>query len=266
MTSSHPNPSDFVEKALELAVEAGDKIMEIYQTDFDVALKDDQSPVTLADQLAEEIILKGLQQTFQGLPIVAEEEAAAGRIPDIDTHFALVDPLDGTREFLNRNGAFTVNIALIEKSQPIAGVVHAPALERTFIGDVDNGAFEIKDGEKQNIFVRQAKQDTLCAVASRSHRDEQTNQFIKQAKVQEIVSIGSSLKFCLLAAGEADIYPRFGRTMEWDTAAGHAVLRAAGGSVTKQDDTPFLYGKRNQAHDTDFANPAFIARGDLSTL
>ncbi|MEP3629625.1 MAG: 3'(2'),5'-bisphosphate nucleotidase CysQ [Hyphomicrobiales bacterium] len=251
----------FTDIALQLALSAGEKIMEIYETDFDVSTKQDASPVTEADVAAEAIILKGLKDAFPDLPIVAEEEAAAGNIPDIGNVFVLVDPLDGTREFLNRNGAFTVNIGLIEDGSPVAGVVHAPALSRTFGGSVGKGAYEISSDERTTITVRAANPDHVVAVASRSHRDEKTDAYLESAGVKETVSIGSSLKFCLLAAAEADLYPRFGRTMEWDTAAGHAVLAAAGGSVSNEDGTPFMYGKRNQADDVDFANPAFIAKG-----
>ena len=239
--------------------------MEIYQTDFDIDIKGDQSPVTKADIEAEAIILKGLRTAYPNLPIVAEEEAAAGNVPEIADYFVLVDPLDGTREFTSRNGAFTVNIALIHDRKPVAGVVHAPALNRTFGGVVANNAFELIDGEAKPIHGRKADYDNIVAVASRSHRDEKTDVFLKKFNIKETISIGSSLKFCLLAAGEADIYPRFGRTMEWDTAAGHAVLSAAGGCVTNEDGTPFLYGKRNQPNDTDFANPAFIAHAHMTS-
>lgn len=258
--------NEFLDTALYLAQKAGERIMEIYQTDFDIETKGDDSPVTKADVEAEAIILNGLRKAFPCLPIVAEEEAAAGKIPTINNHFVLVDPLDGTREFTSRNGAFTVNIALIDHKTPVAGVVHAPALNRTFGGILFGNAFELIDDKAIPISVREVDPNNIVAVASRSHRDEKTNAFLIKAKATQTVSIGSSLKFCLLAAGEADLYPRFGRTMEWDTAAGHAVLTAAGGSVTNEDGTPFVYGKRNQPHDSDFANPAFIARGNMVQL
>lgn len=254
----------FIDIALTLAKTAGERIMEIYQSDFDVETKDDQSPVTKADIEAEAIILKGLRAAFPELPIVAEEESAAGNMPTIGNQFVLVDPLDGTREFTSRNGVFTVNIALISDQTPVAGVVHAPALERTFTGVVGDHALELIKGVKTPISTRRGDPDSLVAVASRSHRDEKTEAFLAKSNVKDTLSIGSSLKFCLVATGEADLYPRFGRTMEWDTAAGHAILSAAGGSVTNEDGTPFIYGKRNQAHDADFANPAFIAWGDLA--
>lgn len=253
--------SAFMEAALSLALRAGETIMTIYETDFDVEIKGDSSPVTQADVAAEKIILDGLRHSFPSLPIVAEEEAAAGRLPETGEQFVLVDPLDGTREFTSRNGAFTVNVALIENGVPVAGIVHAPALNRTFGGVLGRGAFEVKEGARKVIKVRASNPEMIVAVASRSHLDDDTKAFLEKCGAKEKVSIGSSLKFCLLAAGEADVYPRFGRTMEWDTAAGHAVLNAAGGSVSKPDGTPFIYGKRNQAHDIDFANGAFVARG-----
>ncbi|MEO1067192.1 MAG: 3'(2'),5'-bisphosphate nucleotidase CysQ [Pseudomonadota bacterium] len=265
MTHAPVDREEFLALALKLADQAGEKIMEIYATDFDVEVKGDESPVTLADTAAETIILAGLKTAYPDLPVVAEEEAAAGRIPKIGNQFVLVDPLDGTREFTGRKGAFTVNIALVEDTMPVAGVVHAPAMERTFGGvtlkNGPNTAFEVKDGRRTDIAVRNSDPDNLTAVASRSHRDEKTDAFLMDAGVKDTVSIGSSLKFCLVAAGEADLYPRFGRTMEWDTAAGHAVLSAAGGSVCNEDGSPFAYGKRDQPHDSDFANPGFIARG-----
>lgn len=256
------DPNHFMATALDLALKAGDTIMQIYETDFDVDFKDDNSPVTKADVAAEAVILEGLRRAFPDLPIVAEEEVARGNTPRIGDYFVLVDPLDGTREFTSRNGAFTVNIALIHNHHPVAGVVHAPALKRTFAGALAaRNAFELINGKPVPIHVRKADPGRITAVASRSHRDEKTDAFLTKSGVADTVSIGSSLKFCLVATGEADLYPRFGRTMEWDTAAGHAVLSAAGGSVTNEDGSPFLYGKQNQADDADFANPAFIARG-----
>ncbi|MEM9965665.1 MAG: 3'(2'),5'-bisphosphate nucleotidase CysQ [Asticcacaulis sp.] len=250
-----------------IALEAGAEIMRLYDQGFAVETKSDASPVTEADRAAEAIILKGLAALTPDIPVVAEEEAAAGRLPDIGQRFFLVDPLDGTKEFISRNGEFTVNIALIENGIPIAGVVYAPALGRIFWGAQDTGAFtgEIVNGHIDNtrpIHVRPAQPEGLLAIGSRSHGAQETQDWLKAYKVSDFVSAGSSLKFCLLATGEADIYPRLGRTMEWDTAAGHAVLNAAGGKVTHLDGTPFLYGKRNQPQDTDFANPNFVAFGD----
>ncbi|WP_140984171.1 3'(2'),5'-bisphosphate nucleotidase CysQ [Asticcacaulis tiandongensis] len=250
-----------------IALEAGAEIMRLYDRGFAIETKSDDSPVTEADRAAEAIILKGLVALTPNIPIVAEEEAAAGRLPDIGQRFFLVDPLDGTKEFISRNGEFTVNIALIENGIPTAGVVYAPALGRIFWGSENTGACtgEIVNGQIDNarpIRVRPAPSEGLLAIGSRSHGAAETQAWLKAYKVRDFVSAGSSLKFCLLATGEADIYPRLGRTMEWDTAAGHAVLNAAGGKVTRLDGSPFLYGKRNQAEDADFANPNFVAFGD----
>ena len=206
--------------------------------------------MTDADEEAERLILAALAKAFPGVPVVAEEEAAAGRIAKTAGHFFLVDPLDGTREFISRNGEFTVNIAEVVDGVPVAGVVFAPALSRLFTGD-SGGAFEGAKLDKG----RGPRRDGLVAMGSRSHADAATAEFLKAYPVKEFISAGSSLKFCLVAAAEADIYPRGGRTMEWDTAAGHAVLRAAGGSVMRWDGTPLLYGKPG------FENPAFVARG-----
>jgi len=189
---------------------------------------------------------------------VAEESVAAGHIPDISGgRYWLVDPLDGTKEFINRNGEFTVNIGLIEDRRPVMGVVFAPARERLFYAAGPGQAFAEEGGSPARpIGVRAAAEDGLTVVASRSHRDAKTDEYLEQFEVKELKSAGSSLKFCLVAAGEADLYPRLGRTMEWDTAAGHAVLRAAGGRVETLDGEEFLYGKPG------FENTFFVARGD----
>ena len=252
-----------------LAVAAGKKIMEIYHGGFEVAEKADMSPVTYADQASEEIILGGLRAAFPEIPCVAEEEAAGGLLPAaVGSSFFLVDPLDGTKEFVNRRTDFTVNIALVRDGVPELGVVYAPCSGRFFSGRPGRAeTIELADGEsiaaRRRISVR-AGASPLTIVASRSHRTPETDSFIRKFDAAEIVSVGSSLKFCLLASGEADIYPRFGRTMEWDTAAGDAVLRAAGGSTSTIDGRPLRYGKRNQADDADFANPFFVAVGGVA--
>lgn len=240
-----------------IAQGAGELIMDHYraaQLPGQVAarFKPDQSPVTDADHEAERLILKGLAKAFPGVPVVAEEETAAGRVAKGGRRFFLVDPLDGTKEFLSGNGEFTVNIALVVDGLPVAGVVFAPAVGRIFTADAD-GAFE---GDKK-IRARRAPEDGLVAMGSRSHGDAATEEFLKAYPVKRFIAAGSSLKFCLLAAGEADIYARGGRTMEWDTAAGQAVLLAAGGRVTDWKGVPLAYGKK------DFENPAFVARGLL---
>ena len=249
-----------------IALAAGERILEIYEGDFAVAYKADNSPVTRADTEAEAIILAGLAKTSPNIPVVAEESVAAGRTPEISETFFLVDPLDGSKEFIARNGEFTVNIALIENGVPVAGIVYAPALGRIWTGDRDQGSFAGRvEGnaviDRTPICIRPAG-DQLCAIGSRSHGSGEGDPRLGHFAISAFKSIGSSLKFCLLAAGEADLYPRFSRTMEWDTAAGDAILRAAGGQVACLDGTPLTYGKRNQPHDSDFANPHFIAYGD----
>lgn len=258
-------PSPQLRSLARLAHAAGAIIMRHYEEGTETRKKSDHSPVTDADEEAERFILAGLQKDFPGVPVVAEEEVAAGRLPSVGRRFFLVDPLDGTKEFINRNGEFTVNIAEIENGIAVRGVVYAPAKNRLFAGETPGGAFEIETNFKQMpeldrlkpIAVRKAPRDGLIAVASRSHRDKKTEEYLAAYPVKDFITAGSSLKFCLLAAGEADIYPRHGRTMEWDTAAGHAVLLAAGGSVKQLDGSAFVYGKAAE----EFANPFFVARG-----
>lgn len=255
------------EACLTVALRAGAAMMPLYQRGTDAAQKADGSPVTEADELAERMILSALSDAAPLIPIVAEEATAAGRVPATEGQFFLVDPLDGTREFLNRNGDFTVNIALIDSGCPVFGVVHAPAMGEIYIGEVGVGAWVgmVADGVVTGwtkITTRLAPAG-LSVVASRSHLTDETRAFVERFSVESFVSRGSSLKFCQVARGEADLYPRLGRTMEWDTAAGDAVLRAAGGMVTRLDATPLAYGKRNQSHDVDFANPHFVAWGGM---
>ncbi len=241
------------------AIEAGWAIMKIYDAGFDVCLKEDGSPVTQADKTAEAIILAALRAATPDIPIVAEEESSEGRAPTHPGHrFYLVDPLDGTREFISRNGDFTVNIALIEHGAPVIGVVYAPARGLLFSGGPD-GAREAIIADRlatarRPIGIRDCPA-RMIAVASRSHSTPETDDYLACLDIAERVSVGSSLKFCLLARGEADVYPRFGPTMEWDTAAGDAILRAAGGGTWTLDDCLLTYGKSG------FANPFFVARG-----
>jgi 3'(2'), 5'-bisphosphate nucleotidase len=252
-----------------LALAAGRRIMEIYDAGLTVERKADSSPVTEADRAAERIILQGLRTAFPGIPCVAEEECAAGRAPaELGAAFFLVDPLDGTKEFINRRADFTVNIALVRAGAPELGVVLAPATGKMYSGrpgkaeEMDIGA-DFTIASRRPTAVRRDHRPPLI-VASRSHRTAETDAYISGFDGAELVSVGSSLKFCLLASGKADLYPRFGRTMEWDTAAGDAVLRAAGGVTFTLDGNPLTYGKRNQLEDVDFANPWFIARCDGS--
>ncbi len=243
-----------------LALEAGARIMEIYEADdFDVKVKSDDSPVTEADEAADASISAGLRAAFPDIPLVTEEQA--GSHTQTAQTFLIVDPLDGTREFINRRGDFTVNIAYVEDCLPARGVVYAPAQGRMFYTLPDGtsveeiGPFDADTPGPQNpLRVASPDNDALMVVASKSHRDQATDDYIGQYAVRDMKSAGSSLKFCLVATGEADLYPRLGRTMEWDTAAGHAVLAGAGGHVVRFDDhTPLTYGK------TGFENPFFIA-------
>ena len=253
-------PTSLTKSLVNLALLAGREIMAIYATDFSPRTKSDLTPVTAADEASERVILEGLARLDPQTPVISEEAAAGGRIPQVGETFYLVDPLDGTKEFVSRNGEFTVNIARIESGAPVVGVVYAPAIGRIFWGDATKGAAEGKIARDETIawkklLVRPCPGDGAIVVASRSHRDSATDDYLKTVKVAKLVSAGSSLKFCLIAAGEADLYPRFGRTMEWDTAAGHAVLLAAGGKVLNNEGQPLSYGKRERGFD----NPGFIA-------
>ncbi|WP_353471187.1 3'(2'),5'-bisphosphate nucleotidase CysQ [Salipiger sp. H15] len=254
------NYENLVAVIRRLALEAGDRIMEIYNSDdFEVKSKSDASPVTEADEAADALISAGLREAFPDIPLVTEEQADSH---DLDAMtFLIVDPLDGTKEFVNRRGDFTVNIALVEDGVPTIGVVYAPAQDRMFYTDsVGNSVEEMgpfdkqAPGEIKPIRVSAPDNSALMVVASKSHRDQATDDYIGKYDVADMKSAGSSLKFCLVATGEADLYPRLGRTMEWDTAAGQAVLQGAGGRVVRFDNhAPLSYGKAG------FANPFFIA-------
>lgn len=254
---------DFAKLELEmrrLALEAGTIIMEIYgQDDFAVESKDDESPVTAADKAADAHISAGLQAAFPDVLLVTEEQAAS-HAQSADS-FLIVDPLDGTKEFIKRRGEFTVNIAYVENGTPIRGVVYAPAKERLFYTRSDGQTVEeaapfdpVDRGAVTPVSVTDPDNSALMVVASKSHRDAATDAYIAKYAVKDMTSAGSSLKLCLVATGEADIYPRLGRTMEWDTAAGQAVLLGAGGEMVRFDDhTPLSYGKPG------YENPFFIA-------
>jgi 3'(2'), 5'-bisphosphate nucleotidase len=247
---------ELLERVEAIALDAGRVVMEVYATDFGVSAKDDASPVTVADQRAEALIVSSLQALAPGIPIVAEEAVAAGLVPVIGHRFWLVDPLDGTKEFIKRNGEFTVNIALIEDGFPVLGVVCAPALGELYAGATGSGAYVRSRGTKRSLGCRAVPPEGHTVVASASHGDPVLlEDFLQDRLVASRRAIGSSLKLCLVAAGEADLYPRFGRTMEWDIAAGHGVLAAAGGAVTDLAGAPLRYGKPG------FENPAFVARG-----
>lgn len=246
-----------------ICADAARPVMEVYQTEFTAEQKADRSPVTAADQRAEEVILAALAKTMPGVTVLAEESFAAGVRPEVTGDFLLVDPVDGTKEFINKNGEFTLNIALISNREPVAGCVFAPARGRIYLGGGKalsaplSAGGDVDAAELGEIRTRTPDPARLVAVMSRSHADERTKAFAEQAGVTDTVSAGSSLKFCLLAEARADLYPRFAPTMEWDTAAGHAVLNAAGGQVTTPEGEAFLYGKTQDG----YLNGHFIARG-----
>lgn len=249
----------------DICLKAAIEVMDVYDSGFVVTSKEDRSPVTAADTRAEAVILEALAKVMPGVPVLAEESFSAGFRPDIEREFLLVDPVDGTKEFINRNGEFTINIALISGRVPVAGCVYAPALKRIYLGgragltgDAAPGS-RLDDATLAPLKARLMPETERVAVMSRSHADERTRAFALSQGAAAAVNAGSSLKFCLVAEGKADLYPRFGPTMEWDTGAGHAVLIAAGGSVTGPDGSPFLYGKTEQG----YLNGSFVARGRL---
>jgi len=233
---------------------AGAEILRLVQAGFEIEAKRDESPVTVCDRAAEHIILRALEAAAPGVPVIAEEEVAAGRIPAHDDTYFLVDPLDGTKEFVRGGDDYTVNIGLIVEGSPRLGVVYQPAIDKLWAGIVGNGAFAEENGERRTIACRPLGEQR-AAVASKSHFTQSTADYLAEAiGLCEHVSIGSSLKFCIVAEGRADIYPRLSPTSEWDTAAGHAVLLAAGGRVDGLDGGPLTYGKA-----------AFLNRGFCAT-
>jgi 3'(2'), 5'-bisphosphate nucleotidase len=253
--------------ALRLIAERAGKIVlgyyaQVGKDGIDVRQKSDASPVTEADEACEAFILEALAKLTPDIPVISEEAAEAGGLPegDVPERFWLVDPLDGTKEFLNRNGEFTVNIGLVENGRPVAGVVHAPALAKTWAGaEAGSGGlatFSTMDQPPSEIAAREIPAEGATVVASRRHGGGgELDAFLAEHEVKELIGAGSSLKFCLIASGEADIYPRFGRTMEWDTCAAHAVLKAAGGRVETLDGAELTYGKPG------LDNPHFVAWG-----
>jgi 3'(2'),5'-bisphosphate nucleotidase len=250
----------------EAALSAGPAVMEEYERGCEVASKEDGSPVTSADHRAEALICEHLRSMVPLPPICAEEAMAAGAEPGVAERFLLVDPLDGTREFLARNGEFTINVALIERGAPVAGAVYAPAIGRLWVGgetafvcEARSGAALPGEDSRRPIRTRSAP-SSLVALASRSHLDPRSESFLKGLSIGETRFAGSSLKFCLIAEGEGDVYPRFAPTMEWDTAAGDAVLRAAGGVVLDPLGGPLSYGKVESG----LRNGPFIAWGDAA--
>jgi 3'(2'),5'-bisphosphate nucleotidase len=249
----------------EIAIEAAIAVMAVYAGDIKARRKPDGSPVCDADEAAEAIILKRLAMRLPHLPVLAEEAASRGATTVLKAALILVDPVDGTREFLSRNGEFTVNIGLIVDAAPVAGVVYAPALEHLWIGGAAASTCTIAPGaplppleKRRRIHARPVPEQGLTALVSRSHANPATEAFLAKLPVIERIEAGSSLKFCKVAEGLADVYPRFGPTMEWDTAAGDAVLRAAGGLVFDAAGRPLRYGKT----EAEFRNGPFVAWGD----
>lgn len=253
MTVSDLNERALLEALVVAARAAGAEILKLVEAGFEVETKQDESPVTVCDRAAEHIILEFIRQAAPGVPVIAEEEVAAGRIPAHEDTYFLVDPLDGTKEFVRGGDDYTVNIGLIADGVPRLGVVYQPAVDRLWAGLVGEGAFVEADGERRAIHCRPLGEQR-AAVASKSHFNQQTADYLADAiGLCDYVSVGSSLKFCIIAEGKADIYPRLSPTSEWDTAAGHAVLLAAGGRVDGPDGGPLAYGKAA------FLNPGFCA-------
>jgi 3'(2'), 5'-bisphosphate nucleotidase len=268
MSSPTSGYLDLANRLLPAVLAAGLLEIGYFRSGVAIEHKSDSSPVTIADREAEALLHAALAIAAPGIPVVAEEAAAAGDIPAIGDRFFLVDPLDGTKSFISGNRDFTVNIALIENRRPAFGVVYAPATGQLYASlgpqmaieatvSPDSSATCYQDIQPQQIRTREPDMKALAAVASRSHGTAEAEAFLARCGVRHRRNIGSSLKFCLVARGEADLYPRFGSIYEWDTAAGDAVLRAAGGVVTEFDGTELLYGKADKA----FINPDFIAWG-----
>ena len=262
-----------VEGLLPAVLAAGRIEMRHFAAGVAVETKADTTPVTVADHEAEEILLEGLQQVAPGVPVIAEEAVAAGRIPEIDDAFFLVDPLDGTRAFIKRSPEFTINIGLIEGNRPVFGIIYAPALDAFFATLAPDRAVAVRmapdaedvrldDCSLTQLHTRTPDPKALIAFASRSHASQSTEAFLARLPIAGTRKASSSLKFCLIAKGEADLYARLGQTSEWDTAAGHAILAAAGGCVTTVEGEPLRYGKSAQG----FANPHFVAWGQKCLL
>jgi 3'(2'), 5'-bisphosphate nucleotidase len=265
------DPDALLHIAVKAALAAGKAIMEVYESnDFQVTSKDDDSPLTLADRRAHSVISDLLKETM--LPVLSEEGKHIGyELRKDRDYFWLVDPLDGTKEFIKRNGEFTVNIALIKKDTPIAGVIYVPVTKTLYFSGVNTNAYKIDGVKEETVSDFQELRTLACqlplpktnrpytVVGSRSHLSEETQEFIEKLKAKkgeiEFLSVGSSLKQCMIAEGKADLYPRFGPTMEWDTGAGHAIVKAAFGSVTQMDGKPLVYNKPN------LLNPDFIVKG-----
>jgi 3'(2'), 5'-bisphosphate nucleotidase len=250
-------PAELIEPVVAIARDAGDAILEVYATEFDVQAKDDDSPLTQADMASHRIIDKGLRALTPDIPVISEESGlpAFGERSQWPVYW-LIDPLDGTKEFVNRNGEFTVNIALIEGHRPVFGVVHVPVQNKTYTGCEGVGAAVRENGESRSIRVSAETATPVRVVGSRSHRGASLDAFLQKVGDVEMLPMGSSLKFCVVAEGGADIYPRLGPTSEWDTAAAQAVVEQAGGAVLELDGQPLAYNAKE-----DILNPYFLVTG-----
>ena len=240
---------------IEIAQEAGEAIIEIYNSDFDYQLKKDLTPITAADNISHNIITEELKMLAPKLPILSEENCDIPyKIRSQWSQYWLVDPLDGTKEFINRNGEFTVNIALIDNNRPVLGVIHIPVTNETYWGSKDNGSFYSNENNNvEQIYVSENHHNPIRLVTSRSHPSEMLNSLLEKIADYEILEVGSSIKFCLIASGQADCYPRFGPTSEWDIAAGDSIVKYAGGSVITTDGKPMTYNLKES-----FLNPNFL--------
>jgi 3'(2'), 5'-bisphosphate nucleotidase len=247
-----------IDPVVALAESAGEAILEVYASDFEVQSKDDNSPLTQADLASHLCIVAGLEELTPGMPVISEESG----LPDYEERaqwdrYWLIDPLDGTKEFVNRNGEFTVNIALIDKQRPVFGVVHVPVHGKTYLGCEGYGAERRdSDGSVRSISVASASSDPVRVVGSRSHRGASLDAYLEKLGECDMIPMGSSLKFCVVAEGEADLYPRLGLTSEWDTAAAQAVVEQAGGVVVTLDGNPMKYNAKS-----DILNPYFFVIG-----
>ncbi len=252
------NYEDLIDPIVALAIDAGDRILEVYATDFNVQSKADASPLTQADLASNRTIVAGLQTLTPDIPIISEEDGLPSfSVRSQWSRYWLIDPLDGTKEFVNRNGEFTVNIALIENHRPVFGVVHVPVQSKTYVGCEGHGAeLHDSDGSTRSIHVSSAASTPVRVVGSRSHRSASLDAYLENLGDHALVPMGSSLKFCVIAEGGADVYPRLGLTSEWDTAAAQAVVEQAGGSVIELDGKPLSYNAKE-----DILNPWFLVIG-----